>query len=144
MKTMEDFTLVGPCGIYCGDCEAYKAKDNPVLMEYLVSRGFKKEDLPCPGCRPNSGNCIVIADTCETYTCVTEHKVDFCFDCEEFPCFKLNPSSDRANILPHNMKVFNLCCIKQQGIEKFLEKHSEIKQRYYEGKMVIGKGPQIE
>lgn len=144
MKTREDFTLVGPCGIYCGDCELYKAKNDPVLMEYLVSKGIKKEKLPCPGCRPNNGNCVVIAGTCETYTCVTEHQVDFCFECQEFPCFKLNPSSDRANILPHNMKVFNLCCIKQQGVEKFLEKHPGIKQRYYKGKMVIGKGPQME
>jgi len=86
MKTIEDFTLVGPCGIYCGDCEAYKAKDDPVLMEYLISRGFKKENLPCPGCRPNSGNCVAISGTCETYSCVTEHRVDYCFNCKEFPC----------------------------------------------------------
>ncbi|MDR3540612.1 MAG: DUF3795 domain-containing protein [Desulfosporosinus sp.] len=144
MKNGDVFTLVGPCGIYCGDCEAYKAKGDPVIMEYLISRGFKKEKLPCPGCRPNSGNCVAIEETCETYTCVTEHNVDYCYDYKQFPCSKLNPSADRANILPHNMKVFNLCCIKQQGVENFLEKHSDIKQRYYKGKMVIGKGPQIE
>lgn len=144
MLTSEDLNLVAPCGIYCGDCEVYKAKDNPVLMEYLISRGFKKEILPCHGCRPNNGKCVVIADTCETYTCVSSHNVEFCFECNEFPCSKLNPSADRANILPHNIKLFNLCCIQKKGIEKFLELHSEIKQRYYKGKMVIGKGPQMD
>jgi hypothetical protein len=25
-------------------------------------------------------------------------EVDFCFECDEFPCSKLNPASDRANL----------------------------------------------
>jgi len=29
------------------------------------------------------------------------------------------------------------------GLTKFLEKFPEIKQRYFQGKMTIGKGPQL-
>jgi len=140
----ESTTLIGPCGINCGECEGYTCKDNPALLEYLVSRGIKREKLPCAGCRGIQGNCPVIGETCETYTCVLEHKVDFCFECVDFPCPKLNPAADRADILQHNLKVFNLCCIRQMGAEKFLERASDIKHRYYKGKLIIGKGPQID
>lgn len=34
--------------------------------------------------------------------------------------------------------------IQRQGLDKFLEKAPEIKQRYYRGKMEIGKGPQLK
>lgn len=144
MKKTDEITLVAPCGMYCAECECHKAKDNPALLEYLVSKGLKREKLPCPGCRPLKGNCPAIGCTCETYACVTGRDNDFCFECPEFPCTKLLPAADRANILPHNMKVFNLCFIKQQGLDKWLEKAPEIKQRYYQGKMVIGKGPQLD
>jgi len=144
LKEKDDITLAAPCGTYCGECEAYKAKDDPVLMERMMnSKILKKDMLPCPGCRPIKGNCLAVDGTCVTYACVTEHDVDFCFECPEFPCAKLNPSADRAEILPHNIKVFNLCCIKHQGLAKFLESIPEIRQRYYSGKMVIGKGPQL-
>ncbi|HBV98649.1 MAG: hypothetical protein JL50_17535 [Peptococcaceae bacterium BICA1-7] len=144
MKTAADIAMVGPCGIYCGDCECHKAKDNPNLLEYLVTKGIKREKLPCPGCRSLKGNCPALGSTCETYTCASDRGIDFCFQCPEFPCARLNPAADRASVLPHNIKVFNLCCIQQQGLDKWLEKAPEIKQKYFRGKMIIGKGPQLE
>lgn len=143
MKTTDDITLVAPCGIYCGDCAAYRAKDDPAVMETLVSAGFKRES--CPGCRPLEGNCPFNVDTCENYTCAAGRGIDFCFQCQDFPCVKLNPTAYRADRLPHNMKMFNLCCIKREGVAKWLEQLPEIKQRYYKGKItVFGKGPQLE
>ena len=144
MIKAEDIKLVGPCGIYCGQCEAYMAGDNAAIMEYLLSKGFKKESLPCPGCRELKGNCPALKETCATYTCAAQHGVDLCYQCPDFPCDKLNPASDRANVLPHNLKVFNLSCIQHQGLDKWLERMPGIKQRYYKGKMIIGKGPQLE
>lgn len=144
MKTTDDITMVAPCGINCGDCECHRAKDDTALMDYLVTRGISREKLPCPGCRSIRGNCPVIGGTCETYSCAAGRGADFCFQCQDFPCDKLNPSADRANVLPHNLKVFNLCCIQHQGLSKFQEKSAEIKQRYYRGKMAVGRGPQLE
>jgi hypothetical protein len=144
MSTNELPSLVAPCGIYCGTCELYLCKDNQQLFEYLVSRGIPKEKLPCTGCRDIKGNCPVIGSKCATYVCVTEKNVDFCFNCRDFPCSKLNPSADRADVLPHNLKVFNLCTIQRDGVEGFIEISTEIKNKYYKGKMKIGKGPQIE
>jgi hypothetical protein len=135
--------LVAPCGIDCGTCELNLSKDNPPLLAYLVSKGIPKEKLPCEGCRNIKGDCPVIGAKCATYICATEKEADFCFNCSDFPCVKLQPSADRADILPHNMKVFNLCTIKRVGTERFVEISTEIKQRYYKGKMAVGKGPQI-
>ncbi len=139
----EEIALIAPCGIHCGDCGAHLIKDRPGALDTLLAMGFRKESLPCPGCRAVKGDCAAIPGTCETYECVSGRGFDFCFECPDFPCARLNPAADRANILPHNTKVFNLCFIQRQGLDKFREKGAEIKQRYYRGKMEIGRGPQL-
>ena len=143
MSTNARIDLVAPCGIDCGTCELYLCRENEKLLEYLLSKGIPSDKLPCAGCRANQGNCPVIGSQCATYACVAHKEVDFCFQCTEFPCQKLNPSADRAGILPHNMKVFNLCTIQRKGVEGFIELSTEIKGRYYKGTMEIGKGPRI-
>ncbi len=143
MEKKADITLVAPCGIHCGACPMYKVKDDPSLGEGLRKR-INWDGVPCPGCRSAKGRNMFTNGTCATYACVSAKQHDFCFECSEFPCARLNPASDRADVLPHNLKVFNLVFIKQHGAAKYLEKEPEIKQRYYRGKMVIGKGPQLE
>ena len=143
MSNKERLDLVAPCGIDCGICELYICKDNPQLFDILVEKGIPKDKIPCKGCRSVKGDCPVVGNTCETYKCVSEKKVELCYDCQEFPCIKLHPASNKADILPHNMKVFNLCTIKRIGLSSFIERSPEIKKRYYMGKMDIGKGPQL-
>lgn len=144
MSTQERKRLVAPCGIDCGLCELYTCKDDKQLYSYLLSRGIPQEKLPCAGCRDIKGECPVIGSTCPTYLCATEKKIDFCFDCADFPCVRLNPSADRADVLPHNLKVFNLCTIQRKGLKSFIEHSTEFKKRYYKGKMQIGNGPQLD
>ncbi len=142
----KDETLAGvaPCGIHCVECEPFLAKNDLALLEALVARGIRRDRLPCPGCRPVKGLCPVLEGTCETYSCVTGRSLDFCYECPDFPCDRLNPAADRADILPHNLKVFNLCYIQKHGLGEFLKKAPDIKRRYYSGKMAIGKGPQVK
>ncbi len=143
MKNKDDIALVAPCGIHCGACPMYRVKDDPSLAEGLKKR-INWDGVPCPGCRSAKGRNMFTNGTCATYACVSARKHDFCFECKEFPCARLNPASDRADVLPHNIKVFALSFIQKHGVAKYLEKEPEIKQRYYRGKMVIGKGPQLE
>ena len=75
---------------------------------------------------------------------MTDRGYDFCYECPEFPCGMLNPAADRAGDLPHNIKVFNLCCIKEKGLATWLQKAPQIKQKYFSGKMALGKGPQLD
>lgn len=143
MHSRERKELVGPCGIDCGNCELYMSKDDPKLYELLISRGIPKEKIPCTGCRSIKGNCPVIPETCKTFICSDSKGLTFCYECTDFPCSMLQPSADRANVLPHNLKVFNLCTIKNKGIDEFISSYKEVKQKYYQGKMEIGKGPRL-
>jgi Protein of unknown function (DUF3795) len=143
MLSNDRLSLAAPCGIDCGICELHTCKDDPRLMDHLLTRGIPKEKLPCAGCRSIEGNCPVIGVTCETYTCVRRNGVQFCFECAGFPCSRLGPAADRAEVLPHNMKVFNLCTIQRMGVESFIQGSTLIKRRYFSGKMEIGKGPQV-
>lgn len=143
MITSERTSLVAPCGIDCGICELYLCKDNDRLLAYLLSKGIPQEKLPCPGCRAVQGHCPVIGSQCASYTCAVEKDVEFCYQCREFPCSKLQPAADRADVLPHNLKVFNLCTIQRAGVEGFIELSAGIKQKYYQGRMQVGNGPQL-
>ncbi len=143
MKTTEGFDLAAPCGICCGECRVYKAKDDPALRETLIARGIPADKVPCPGCRIGKGDCPVLTAPCETYACVTARGHDFCFECAAFPCARFNPAADRADILPHNIKVFNLCYIERQGLARWLAEAPAIQRRYFQGRMAVGKGPQL-
>ena len=143
MQTNNRTQLVAPCGIDCGICELYLCRENEQLKTYLLGRGIPADRLPCPGCRAIKGNCPVIPDTCATYSCIQQKGKDYCFECEGFPCRMLQPSADRADVLPHNLKVFNLCTIQRSGVEGFIGESATIKRTYYKGKMSVGKGPQL-
>jgi len=134
-------SLVAPCGIDCGICELHNLTENDSLYQTLVLRGIAKEKLPCHGCRAVEGNCPIIPDLCKTWVCVKENDLEFCSGCTDFPCIRLQPAADRANILPHNMKVFNLCKINQVGLIAFIEQSAEIKRHYYKGIIEVGNGP---
>lgn len=157
MSTNEENVLVSPCGGSCGHCLLYLAKNDPALAELMVSWGYNRDKLCCQGCRPTGGkstcaNCTretlftdlpAAGSTCATYACSVEHGVDFCYECPEFPCVKLQPGADMADILPHNLKVFLLCCLKRQGLAEWLKNYEEIFKLYVSGKMVVGQGPQM-
>jgi hypothetical protein len=141
METEERRSMVALCGIDCGNCAVYLSKDNKQVFDALIKRGFSAEKMPCPGCRAAEGNCPVIGERCETYICATGRGLTYCHECRDFPCIKLNPSADRAEVLPHNTKVYNLCVIKNRGVDRFIEESKTIEERYFKGKMEIGKGP---
>lgn len=113
------------------------------MLEAIRSRALNKELVPCNGCRDNKGLCAFHEGECATYECVQKKGVTFCFECDEYPCSKLYPCADRAEVLPHNMKILNLTYIQKHGIKGFLKQYQDIFMRYYKGKMSIGKGPQV-
>jgi hypothetical protein len=116
MNVTKEYVLVAPCGLSCVHCPAYLSKHNPAIMEYLITMGARREDLPCQGCRPLEGkpawcrkvnqsqvvkdirktphDSLADGGLCATYACSVEHGVDFCYECPEFPCVKLQPCAD--------------------------------------------------
>ena len=148
MQTKRELTA--PCGIDCFNCQIYEEVITDEFKNQLAAAyGIEPDSIPCSGCRALKGNRVAfdtrLAFACDTYTCVTGRGHEFCFECADFPCARLQPTADRAETFPHNMKVFNLCRMKAAGVEKWADEESvAIRQRYYKGKLIIGKGPVIE
>ena len=42
------------------------------------------------------------------------------------------------------MKIYNLCRMKTRGIEAWIEESALIRERYYEGDFIVGRGPVLE
>jgi hypothetical protein len=103
---------LGPCGINCQKCFAYKngsiRKHSANLQESLgnfdiYAKRFSEllntpvfdkypdfklmldhfADSSCLGCRKQECH---LFSSCNVRTCYKEKSVDFCFQCDEFPC----------------------------------------------------------
>jgi hypothetical protein len=131
--------LEAPCGIHCGLCKLNQALTDENLRNTIEKMNLKT----CTGCRSIDGHCPVIGEQCQTWVCSQRHGVEFCSECSEFPCYKLAPSSDRADKLPHNIKIFSLSLRKAQGAHEWGKQINKIYDLYFKGKMVIGHGPQL-
>jgi hypothetical protein len=140
--------LTAICGIDCFNCEFFHtnidgffASLSPERKASFDARGMTIEKLRCQGCRISG--CTTIDGKCETLECAKEHKVDFCFECQDFPCRRLQPLAEGADRFPHNLKVYNLTAIKNRGIEAWAAEVGTIRKRYFRGKFKIGAGPQL-
>ncbi len=106
--------LVAPCGINCGIC-----------MRYLATKTgtAQKTGKPqCIGCRPRKKVCAFIKGNCKW---LKEEKIRFCFECPTFPCAKLERLNMRYMSRYNTSLIGNLLQIKQEGLERFLEKEAE-------------------
>src|SRR4030043_12317 len=99
----------------CGLC------GNHLAMKYdLRKTGIMK--AYCSGCRPRGKNCTFMKKNCEL---LGEGKVQYCFECNEFPCRRLKHLDKRYRTNYHMSMIENLDFIKKQGIRKFLKKEEE-------------------
>jgi hypothetical protein len=139
MANEEQRALIAPCGLYCGGCPMYLAAEDESLRRQIASMWGLPPDklMPCAGCRPLKGVIKPIGETavCDTYACATgEKKVEFCYQCDDFPCLKLAPCVNRSQELPHNTKVYNLLRLKKLGVKDWLEKYGSLMKHYWQGK----------
>lgn len=103
--------LIAPCGMNCATCSNYLALENDVR-----AKGVK---LPyCKGCRPRNKKCSFIKKKCER---LLNQKVEFCYECDDFPCDKLRQLEKGYVALYRTSMVENLTFIKEKGLAKFLE-----------------------
>lgn len=136
-----DLNLIAPCGIDCVNCDLYRPNGRREAWERAAAKlGKQPEEAACDGCRKNDG-CSFFRN-CATLACSRERKLDFCSDCLDFPCRKLQPLAEGASFYPHNYKIYNLSVIKARGTEALLAEAPVIRRLYYAGKFRIGAGPQ--
>jgi len=134
--------LTAPCGIDCFNCQVYAGNITEETKAFMAKQfHLEPEKVPCNGCRKQQG-CRLHWNFCDTLDCVKAKGVEFCFECAEFPCAKLQPAADGADKYPHNMKLYNLCRMKLVGVEHWAENEAlGIRQLYFKGKFVPGRGP---
>ena len=142
MNSVTKRKLSAPCGLDCFNCEIYEKNITDEMKKQFASKIHKDpEEIACKGCRQGNG-CKHFESHCETLKCIEDKGLEFCFECDEFPCVKLQPTKDGADRYPHNIKLFNLCRMKTIGVETWAEEEAKlIRQRYYLGKFNPGSGP---
>lgn len=88
-----DYRLVGACGIFCGECDIYKAYslDDIELKTKIakriskkVNKGIKPEWITCDGCFGRLD--IHWSPRCEILRCAIDHEVKSCGLCPDYPC----------------------------------------------------------
>lgn len=149
---MDYKNLTAPCGIACFECLVYKANKSEALRKGISEKlGIPYEQAVCEGCRNRSGvgylsiknnvfpegRCILMNEKgeCKIYLCAENKHIHNCSECSDFPCDLLQPRADRAGVIPHNLKVYNLCLIRKMGLEKWAaEKAGQVWNEYKTGK----------
>jgi len=134
--------LTAPCGLACFLCDVYEDNLTDELAESMhVKLGVPKKEIACKGCRQQNGKHFHLPQGCATLDCVKAKGVTLCCDCNDFPCAFLAPTADKAALLPHNIKLYNLCRIKKSGLERWIDEEAgQIRKKYFTGKFVMGRG----
>jgi len=86
--------IIGVCGLICSECRIYNAPNDPEIAKELVDHfngmweNVKPEDFHCSGCRGNI-NETWSPDCWIRKCCIEKRSLDYCYECQEFPCHKL-------------------------------------------------------
>ena len=128
---MDYRNLTAPCGKDCFNCPLCIGEENRENRKAFLQRNnIPDEKYRCKGCRDNNGFCpgleiLGIDGHCKMYQCIRSKNVEFCFECDEFPCPRLQPLADRAERVPHAHKIYNLCMIQKMGVDEWVTEHSK-------------------
>jgi len=139
---MDHYQMTAPCGLDCFNCTFFLAPENPEAMAQIerwsAEYEIPLEHMACRGCRHHDGRIPIQnflfgdAHRCAAYECAKSKGHHLCGDCDDFPCDHLHPYADKADTLPHNTKVFNLCLINKMGLEKWAQtKAQDVRSTYF-------------
>ncbi len=104
--------LVAPCGINCAVCRHYLA--------FISKVPRTKGVVYCQGCRPQDKRCSLMRPVCRRTLKLTESEIDYCCDCNSYPCEKLS-NLDKRYREHYGMSVIeNLEEIRALGLAEFL------------------------
>ena len=99
------FDLMAPCGMNCGICMAYLREKNK-----------------CPGCRGSDVDKNVSCVRCKIKNCefFQKTKARFCYECEKFPCDRVEHIDKRYRTKYGMSMIENLNKIKEIGLTEFM------------------------
>ncbi len=110
------------CGLYCGACPVSLANQAGDLAPLAAAWGRSVAELQCGGCK--SGERAVFCADCEFVTCAEARGVEFCFECDDYPCPRLVAFS-RDEHPHHHIVLHNLEALAAQGLEAWLAAQAE-------------------
>jgi len=105
--------LVAPCGMNCAICSGYLAFKNS-----LPKKPGKVSH--CQGCRPRNKQCAFLKKRCRDGQRLLRGEIDFCFECNHFPCPDLQGLDGRYRQRYGMSMIENLLEIRKDGLQKFL------------------------
>jgi hypothetical protein len=104
--------LIAPCGMNCAICSGYLAMKHDVK-----AKGVK---MPyCKGCRPRDKKCAFLKKKCDL---LMNNKVQFCYECDTFPCKNLEHLDKRYSANFRMSMIENLKTMEKKGVQAFLRK----------------------
>lgn len=144
MEYRDAVSRLAPCGLDCSRCADYAGGKIQELSAQLAERlnGYlriskvRKEINPvysgypqfeevlkifaqaaCSGCRGDNVLCPI---ECAAGRCTREKGIDFCFQCEDFPCTKHIDSQTRDRWLKFNQRM------KEIGVVEYYLEQSKL------------------
>lgn len=117
--------LAAVCGLYCEACTLFIAtKEDPERLKLLAARfQLSEEVMKCYGCR--SAKRGPYCQTCKMFSCAAERGIEFCCDCEDYPCNDLKQFQSER---PHRIELWDdLERIRDLGFKHWIK---EIKSNY--------------
>jgi hypothetical protein len=107
--------LIAPCGMNCALCGNYQSMKLD-LKKMGIQKGY------CAGCRPRGKNCAFMKKNCGL---IGEGKIQFCYECVDFPCLRLKHLDKRYRTKYNMSMIDNLTYIKEKGMANFLKKEEK-------------------
>jgi hypothetical protein len=114
-----DKRLAAVCGLYCEACTLFIAtKEDPTRLKGWADRyQLSEEAVKCYGCRSDKRG--PYCQTCKMSACAAERGIDFCVECDEYPCGDLKKFQSER---PHRIELWdNLGQIRTAGYEQWLK-----------------------
>ncbi len=109
--------LIAPGCMNCAICICYLAYQNHPRFKGMVSYSR--------GCRPRNKQCAFLKKRCADNLKLLLGEVSFCFECNCFPCEGLKRLDARYRREFNMSMVENLVEIKENGLDRFLERQCQ-------------------
>src|SRR5512139_3299718 len=117
------------CGLYCGACEVVNAKTSEdktrvigLFEAQIPGWHAAPEEMHCSGCKTD--DVFVNCAKCPIRPCAKAKGVEFCHQCNDYPCDIhrfMRAASNQVPILRHVKAMeLNQEFIRQRGVEEWL------------------------
>lgn len=110
------------CGLYCGACPIRAATERGEVEKKAAEWDMSAKKIVCQGCK-SKVNAKLSAD-CVIRLCARDHGLDFCSECDEYPCGTIQNFENDG--YPHHTVVkVNLEAMYKRGVDAWLAQQKE-------------------